>query len=292
MVSHPVWRAPRSRPRRRRAPWVRRVTVRRLVRSGRRLAPSVRRSIVALRAAPPPVRVVVVVVVLLAAWVVANGAYQAIRKPTELFFPVSGALAKSPAETWQSYGPLFNEHSTAVITPALLAALAQVEGSGNPVARTYWRWRLARNPFKVYQPASSAVGMYQITDATFSEAKRYCIHDHVVVEDGPWLDPSSCWFNVLYSRVVPSHAIEMTSALLDRRVASAIERSRVAAATPERQQDLAAVIHLCGPGAGDAYAARGFRLAVHQRCGDHDVGAYLAQVNAMKRLFARMAAAG
>src|SRR6266568_4857208 len=236
MVTRSPWRASRSRPRRRRAPWVRRATVRRLARSGRRLARSVRRSIVALRAAPPPVRIVAGVVVL-------------------------------------------------------LVALAQVEGSGNPVARTYWRWSLARNPFKVYQPASSAVGMYQITDATFSEARRYCIHDHVVVEEGPWLDPSSCWFNILYCRVVPSHAIEMTSALLDRRVASAVERHRVAAATPGRQQDLAAVIHLCGAAAGDAYAARGFRLAASQRCGDHDVGAYLAQVNAMKRRFARLAAA-
>ncbi len=263
-----------------------------MARSVRRVARSLRRSIVALRAAPPPVRVVAGVVVLLAAWAVVNWAYQAIRKPTELFFPVSGALDKSPDETWRSYGPLFNEHSTGVITPALLAALAQVEGSGNPVARTYWRWRLTRNPFKVYQPASSAVGMYQITDATFSEARRYCIHDHVVAEDGPWLDPSSCWFNVLYSRVVPSHAIEMMSALLDRRVASAVERYRGPAATPERQQDLAAVIHLCGPAAGDAFAARGFRPAAGQRCGDHDVGAYLAQVNAMKRRFARMAAAG
>jgi len=250
----------------------------------RRLARAVRRSIRALRAAPLPIRVVAVVAVLLAAWAVVNGAYQAIRKPTELFFPVSGALAKSPAETWRSYGPLFNEHSTAVITPALLAALAQVEGSGNPVARTYWRWRLTRNPFEVYQPASSAVGMYQITDATFDEAKRYCIHDHVVAED--------CWFNGLYSRVVPSHAIEMTSALLDRQVASAIARHPVAAATPERKQDLAAVIHLCGPGGGDAYAARGFRFPARQRCGDHDVGVYLAQVDRMKRLFTRMAAGG
>jgi len=39
----------------------------------------------------------------------------------------------------------------AVITPELLAALAQVEGSGNPVARTYWRWRLSWNPFEVYR---------------------------------------------------------------------------------------------------------------------------------------------
>jgi len=266
--------------------------LRRLARSGRRLVRSARRSLEALRTAPPLVRIPAILVVVLAAWAAANWAYQAARKPTELFFPVTGVLAKTPAETWRSYGPLFSEHSTAVITPALLAALAQVEGAGDPLARTYWHWRLARNPFKVYEPASSAVGMYQITDATFDEARRYCIHDHVVVEIGEWLDPSSCWFNVLYSRVVPSHAIEMTSALLDRRVTSAIERSRVAGATPERKQDLAALIHLCGAAAGDAYVARGFRLAARQRCGDHDVAAYLAQVNAMKRQFARMAAAG
>jgi hypothetical protein len=264
--------------------------VQRLARSTRRLARHARRSIKALRTAPPSVRILAGVVVLLSVWAVANWTYQAIRKPTELFFPVSGALAKAPAETWRSYGPLFNAHSTAVISPALLAALAQVEGAGNPLARTYWRWRLARNPFKVYQPASSAVGMYQMTDATFSEAKRYCIHDHVVVEVGAWLDPSACWFNVLYSRVVPSHAIEMTSALLDRHVASAIERHRVVGATPERQQDLAAVIHLCGPAAGDSYVARGFRLAARHRCGDHDIGAYLARVQEMKRRFVRMAA--
>ena len=229
-------------------------------------------------------------VALVAAWAAANWTYQAIRKPTELFFPVSGVLDKAPAETWRSYGPLFNEHSTAVITPPFLAALAQVEAAGNPLARTYWRWRPARNPFRVYEPASSAVGMYQMTDGTFSEAKRYCIHDHVVAEAGAWDDPSSCWFNGLYSRVVPSHAIEMTSALLDRRVAAAIERHHATGVTPERREDLAAVIHLCGPAAGDSYVARGFRLAPRERCGDHDAGLYLAQVNALKRQFARMAA--
>jgi hypothetical protein len=167
---------------------------------------------------------------------------------------------------------------------------AQVESSGNPVARTYWRWRLTQNPLEVYQPASSAVGMYQITDATFQEAKRYCIHDHVVVENGRWDDPHSCWFNSLYTRVLPSHAIELTAAMLDRAVARALVAHGRVTATLQQQQDLAAVIHLCGAGAGAVYARRGFRPGAGQQCGDHDVRAYLANVNALKRQFARLAA--
>jgi hypothetical protein len=257
----------------------------------RPLARLLRRAFRATRAAPPTVQILIAAVVILGVFFAVNWVYQAIRKPTKMFFPVSDALAKAPPETWQRYGTLFRKHSTAVITPELLAALAQVEGAGNPVARTYWQWHMAWNPFELYHPASSAVGMYQITDSTFRQAKRYCIHDHMVVEDGPWHDAKTCWFNSLYSRVVPSHAIEMTAALLDRGVANAIRHPGIAAATLHQKQDLAAVIHLCGAGAGDRYAMRGFRLTAHQRCGDHDVREYLAQVNTMKRQFARLAAA-
>jgi hypothetical protein len=196
---------------------------------------------------------------------------------------------KHPSQTWREYGPLFTTHSTAVITAELLAALAQVEGSGDPVARTSWRWRLSWNPFEVYRPISSAVGMFQITDGTFAEARRYCIHDHVVVEDGTWYDPWSCWFNALYMRVVPGHSVEMTAALLDRTVARTLGRNRITGASLRQRQDLAAVIHLCGSGAGNAYARRGFRFRRGQRCGDHDPRRYLAEVNALKLQFARLA---
>jgi hypothetical protein len=211
----------------------------------------------------------------------ANWAYQLMRKPTEAFFPLDGVLAKTPAQTWREYGPLFRSHSTLTMTPELLAALAQAEGSGNPVARTYWRWRVSWNPGEVYRPASSAVGMYQITDARFAEAKRYCIHDHTAVD--------SCWFNAFYFRVVPSHAIELTSAFLDRRVAQLLAQSRLAA-TLEQKQDLAAVVHLCGATVADAYARRGFRPASGERCGDHDLAGYLARLNVLKRAFLQMRA--
>src|SRR2546426_8382330 len=119
---------------------------------------SVRRALRALLVAPLAIRILVGAVAVLAVWSAVNWLYQVVRKPTELFFPVSGVLAKAPPETWRQYGPLFRRHSTMVITPELLAALAPVEGAGNPVARTYWRGGLTRQPLEGYQPGSSAVG--------------------------------------------------------------------------------------------------------------------------------------
>lgn len=238
---------------------------------------------------PLTLQLIVVLVLTVTSWFAINWIYQVIRKPSELFFPVSGTLYKTPAETWRSYEPIFTKHSTATITPDLLAALAQVEGSGNPIVRTYWRWSLTHKPFEVYRPASSAVGMYQITNGTFEETRRYCIHDHLVVEDGPWHDFRSCWFNSLYMRVIPSHAVEMTSAYLDRRIATILGKHRIRSATLKQKQDLAAVIHVCGAGAGESYARRGFRPRPGQKCGDHSVRGYISRVNAMKQTFQRLA---
>ncbi len=249
-----------------------------------------RRALRALRRASPSVRIAIGFAVTLALWATANGMYQVVRKPTELFFPVSGTLFKRPAETWDAYQSIFRRHATGAISAEFLAALAQVEASGNPIARTYWRWSWSLDPLELYRPASSAVGMYQITDRTFEQARRYCIHRHVVVEDGPWHAWRSCWFNWLYFRVVPSHAVELTSAYLDRAVSGALARHGILEATPTQKENLAALIHLCGAGTANRYARRGLRLSPGLRCGDHDAGHHIARVNAMKREFARLSA--
>ena len=83
----------------------------------------------------------------------------------------------------------------------------------------------------------------------------------------------------------------MTAALLDRTVARILARHRLTTASLPQRQNLAAIIHLCGDGAGDGYARRGFRFTRGQRCGDHDPRRYLAQVNALKRQFTRLGAA-
>ena len=240
------------------------------------------------RPAPRPAKYIMAALIVLVLWLGINWVYQVLRKPSELFFPVSGTLYKSPAETWAEYAPIFKKYSTEVMTPDFLAAIAQVEGSGNPIARTYWRWSWSSQPFEVYRPASSAVGMYQITDGNFAEARRFCIHDHAVVADGPWNDWHSCWFNSLYARVIPSNAVELTSAYLDRSVALILERHRMSSTALPQKQMLAALIHLCGAGAGDEYARHRFRLAEGERCGDHQARAYIERVETMQSVFSRL----
>jgi phage FluMu protein Com len=154
--------------------------------------------------------------------------------------------------------------------------------TGNPVARTYWRWRLTWNPFGVYKPASSAVGLYQMTDAAYAEASRYCIRRHAVVD-------ADCWFNSLSIRAVPSHAIELAAVYLDRSVAAVLADAPDMTASLQEKRDLAAFIHLCGGGPARAFVRRGFQVMAGERCGDHLVTAYLAKVNAMKRQFLRLA---
>jgi hypothetical protein len=235
-----------------------------------------------LNAVPSAIRIVAIAATILAVCFATNLVYHVVRKPTEVFSPVSSAFNKMPAETWRQYAPLFREYSTAVITPELLAALAQVEGAGNPVASTYWRWHLTWDPFAIYQPASSSVGMYQMTDAAFAEARRYCIRHHTVVEEG-------CSLNGLYTRVVPGHAIELTAVFLHRNVTATLSHRPKVTAGPQQKQELAAIIHLCGAGLAKAFVRRGFYLTAGERCGDHEVATYLAHINDMKREFLRLA---
>ncbi len=253
-----------------------------------RLLPSARarrRWAETFRRAPGVVQITLLATVFMVLLLAVNWSYQVIRKPSELFFPISGSFYKGPADTWRAYGRLFERHSTPVMTPDLLAALAQVEGSGNPVVRTYWRFSFTNEPFEIFRPASSAVGMYQITNGTFAIARRYCIHRHRVVEDGPWYDFKSCWWNALYTRTVPSHAVEMTAAYLDRGVAELLGRYGAQRATLEQKQTLATMMHLCGAGAAAEYARRGLTLTAGQRCGAHDARRYVARVASMQRRF-------
>ncbi|MBV9814243.1 MAG: transglycosylase SLT domain-containing protein [Alphaproteobacteria bacterium] len=241
------------------------------------------RALAKSKAIPPAMRVVLICIAVLAVFSVTNLVYQILHKPAEVFALIPGESNKAPIETWRQYAPLFREYSTISISPELLAALAQVESAGNPIARTYWRWSLTSDPFAAYRPASSAVGLYQMTDAALSEAERYCILHHTVVETG-------CSATLLHSRFVPRHATELTAVFLDRNVTAILGHHRKTKIGHRQREELAAVVHLCGTGPATAFARRGFHLTPREHCGDHDVAAYLAQINMMKRRFLRLAA--
>lgn len=231
--------------------------------------------------APPSVRIAGIAAIVLAIFASINLVVQVVRKPTELLFFVGHRLSKEPAKTWRQYGPLFRTFATRSISSELLAALAQVESSGNPIDRTYWRWRFSFNPFNIYQPASSAIGLFQMTDPAYAEVAHLCIRANSVENTGCGLGP--------YMRVIPSHAVELASIYLDRNVAAVITRSGHTPASEQQRQDLAAFIHLCGGGPATAYARRRFQMKATERCGDHLVATYISKVNAMKRKFHQLA---
>ncbi len=216
---------------------------------------------------------------------VVNWTWQALRKPSEVVGLLDSGFYKSPEITWKAFGDLFVSHSTELVPPELLAALAQAESRGNPIARTYWRWRWSWNPFYWYMPASSAVGLFQITDGTFAEASRYCLHYNKVVKRTAWYDPSSCWFNWTYNRLLPSHAAEMTAAYLHVQVEKMAYGKPIALST---KHDLAALSHLCGPGVAQMYLKQGFRFAKNTYCDAHDPQAYLKKIRGLMATFRQL----
>jgi hypothetical protein len=166
------------------------------------------------------------------------------------------------------------------MTPEFLAALAQTESAGNPVAQPYWRWDLSSNPFEIYAPASSSSGLFQITQGTFEEGKKFCIHNGRVAMDGPWHKLNSCWFNFLYSRLSPTDSIEITSA----RLHYLTEKIAGSNQDLEKKQELATVIHLCGMKKAQQYFRLGFKKL--GSCGDHSVSAYLSKIKKLTKKFA------
>jgi len=242
-------------------------------------------------AAPVLLRLLLAGVLLGALLVVLSLAYQVARKPTELFGLVFAPAPLTPPQTWARYRASFRAHSTELIRPELLAALAHAESQGDALARTPWQWRWTWNPFALYAPASSAVGLYQITDAAFEEGRRLCVHGHRLARAGAWHDWDACWFPSLYTRTVPDHAIEMTAARLHDHVVQALGPARAGRVGVAQRERLAAVIHLCGPARGAAFVRQGFRLRAGERCGAHDLGTYLARVDRFTLVFERLARA-
>jgi hypothetical protein len=234
-------------------------------------------------------RLVACVILIIPLFLAANLVYQITRKPAELLAPISGSFLKSPSLTWGRYGSLFMEYATPILSPTFLAALAQVESDGNPIARPRWRWAWSWDPFELYKPASSALGIFQITDGTFAEARKSCLTDGADSKGETFGDPAPCGNPFLYTRISARDSIEMTAAYLHRQTARILALHPKRKPSAAQKEKLAAVIHLCGAKRGEQFAARGFRVAQDERCGSHDLQSYLKRIDRLKTRFARLA---
>lgn len=218
-----------------------------------------------------------------------NWVYQVVNNPIILLHSFFAGDFKSSKSTWKAYHHLFKEHSTPMMTAPFLGALAQVESAGNPVITPRWKWRFTTNLFKIYAPASTSAGLYQYTKPTFKDAKRFCIHNHRVALRGSVFRLSGCWFNGLYSRLWPSHAIEMTSARLHYYVERILKKRGQRNVSLLKKQKLAAIIHLCGVRRGEVFAQADFQFRATPKCGSHNTSAYFRRIEQVMKRYSKNA---
>ncbi|MCB0414624.1 MAG: transglycosylase SLT domain-containing protein [Bdellovibrionales bacterium] len=211
---------------------------------------------------------------------VINFSYQIYDKPAEILSIIKWSSPKSLYETWSVYKNEFTDYSTDLMTPGFLAALAQVESGGDPLASPDWSLQLNRSYKKWFSPLSSSIGLFQFTESTFDRAKNFCIHKNRSVKKGKWYQLNRCAFNGFYLRVWPSHSIELTSSYLDHNVKELTKDSNLSLS---EKQKVAAIIHLCGKSKASEFIQNGLRVRHQDRCGSHSVGRYLSKLKKYQR---------
>ncbi len=227
---------------------------------------------------------VVTVVILL---LLLNVMYQVFMKPTEIVRFLGFGTPRTVTDTWDSYGNLFKKHETELMTSDFLAALAQAESGGNPIAGPGWKLKLTADFSRIYAPQSSSLGLYQITDGFYKRAKNYCIKEGKVVRKNPWFKFKNCWTRLFYSRLVPSHAIEMTSAYLTLTTDKILKKYKKKGVRRAVRQTIAAITHLCGSAVAKSYVRRNFRARKGRKCGSHNLSRYIKRIKAYQKAFIR-----
>jgi hypothetical protein len=213
--------------------------------------------------------------ILVGSFFALNFLVQIARKPAEALGILGLGKSRSIAETWHDFSRDFQRHATEIASPTFLAAMAQVESSGNRLATPKWRFRWSGGVWSWFAPESTSVGLFQLTNGAYERAKKFCIHKGQVVRVGPWRDWDSCWFNWAYLRISASDSIEMTSAYLHHEVMTSLAGQRTSL---KNQRRLAAVIHLCGPGRARGFIRSGFALGSAGHCGRHNVQKYVETI--------------
>ncbi|MCB0348754.1 MAG: hypothetical protein KDD37_07955 [Bdellovibrionales bacterium] len=207
-----------------------------------------------------------------------------IRKPAHLLNPISKLFYKVPSQTWNSYKDVFSSYETDILDAHFLAALAQTESSGNPIATAYWQFSFKQDILSIFQPASSSIGLYQMTYDTFEDAKRFCFLNGEVRADDNRANLKICWKNNFRFRFLVSDSVSLTSARLHYYTQKVLKKYK-GAVSKLKQQQLAAIIQLCGPNRASSFIRNGFSVKSMGLCGSHSVPAYVARVFKYKKIF-------
>lgn len=210
---------------------------------------------------------------------------QLVQKPAHLLSFASSYFYKTPYETWKTYHADFKKYQTSTTPSYVLAAIAQVESSGNPIATPKWEWNFKNSWHSLYSPVSSSVGLYQFTTPTFNRAAKFCVHEgklYSKVEAHQILHP--CWWSRFGFRLSASSSIRTASAYLHKEVSELLKRFNMSHLGVRSKSRLAMVVHLCGKHKASLLLQK---RSLHSLgyCGRHKVSKYIKKAEQLTRKF-------
>jgi hypothetical protein len=204
-----------------------------------------------------------------------NAIYQIFLNPIHLFSFISKPFSKTPQQTWDAYSEIFQRQGDTRITPELLAAIAQVESAGNPLAAPPWQFSLSTDVAQLFAPASSAFGIMQITKGTFETMRK------LAKEEGR---PTP-----VMTRLRVEDSVQLSAIHLRRSIQDLIGDRGWDKLDRRRSTHLASVIHLCGPEVGKRLIKLQYRTERLPRCGSHWPEVYSNRVWELRQYFEKNA---
>ena len=141
---------------------------------------------------------------------IVNFIYQIYQKPTEVISSFYAGQSSDLNGTWKRYKNLFINNSTEHINAKTLASIAQVESAGQWAASPSWQWKITDNWRKVFSPASSALGVMQITKGHQKSVLQHCQTESVKSK----LCNNTSW----WARLWPSHSINLAAIYIDKTI--------------------------------------------------------------------------
>lgn len=205
---------------------------------------------------------------------VTNFIFHIANNPIHVLSFFSDSMLKRPSETWQSYGSIFRAAEKGRVRGTLLAALAQVESQGNPLAAPDWQFSFSTDLTELYAPASTSFGVMQITKGTFDLILKTCKKGE-----------SDCPYAGLATRARVRDSVFMTSGHLNRSMEELVGAKQLKKLSESNVVKLASIIHLCGPDVARRLVRVKFNTELLPRCGSHWPSLYTRRVAELKKQF-------